>query len=296
MKRLLSRLALCCTALLPLVAAAAPAAAPALPATADEWRLAAVRDIEAGYRITLDSHAGVLDPHNPAFLANLGAARAHGLALAGKVRNGSGYLAALLGFSNRIHDGHAGIYPAIEFDTIRPAEWPGFVAAWRGDLFVYAAEAGSASAGERIVSCDGVPVRRLLEEKVFPFLGRIDEEGQWWSQARNLFWDWGNPFAPRPQRCVFEADGRRSERELRWRAQPESMTGWWRESIRGDTLPVGLTEPRKKLFWAAMPTFDPSGPDRDAYREVYRQVRADRARLLEADALVIDLRGNQGGS
>lgn len=300
MKRLFASLALCCTALCPTPAALAapPGAQPAagLPATLQDWRLAALRDIEAGYRVTLDNHAGARDPHNPAFLANLGAAKAHGLALAAKVTNGSGYLAALLGFTNRIHDGHAGVYPAIDFDTVQAAEWPGFVAAWRGELYVYKAEEGAASAGERIVSCDGVPVRRLIEDKVFAFMGRSDEEGQWWDHAHDLFRDWGNPFAPRPQRCVFEANGRQDERALRWRTMPQSATSWWYDSVRGAPLPLGLSEPRPNLFWVAMPSFNPNEQERKAYRELYRQVQAGRERLLGADAVVIDLRANGGGS
>jgi hypothetical protein len=179
---------------------------------------------------------------------------------------------------------------------VRPAQWPGFVAAWRGDLFVYAAEEGAARQGERIVSCDGKPIRKVLEENVFGFFGRIKEEGQWWSQSRNLFFDFGNPFAPRPQRCVFELGGRQTERTLNWRVAPDSARAWSWESVTGDALPVGLAEPRKNLFWVAMPTFQPSEKERGDYRAIYRQVETQRARFLNADAVVIDLRRNQGGS
>lgn len=266
------------------------------PATPEQWRAAALRDIRAGYEVTLADHAGAVDPHNPAFLENLERARSHGEALAAKVVDGSGYLAALLRFTAVIEDGHAGIYPAVDFDEIAPVRWPGFTAAWRGDLFVYAAEGDAARAGERIVSCDGKPARRLLEENVFGYFGRIKEGGQWWSQARNLFFDFGNPFAPRPQRCVFEQHGRQAERALDWRA-PTASTGQWRtESVVGKPLPIGLTEPRAKLFWIAMPTFQPGEQQRAAYRALYRQVLDGRRRFLDADAVVVDLRGNQGGS
>jgi len=271
-------------------------AAPALPASAAEWRAAAVRDIEAGYRVTLAEHAGAHDPHNPAFLANLEAARAHAGALAARVADGAGYTAAMLAFSSRIQDGHAGLYPTFDIDDIKPPQWPGFVPAWRGDLFVHRAEEGSAQAGERIVSCDGKDARTLMEQNLFPWFGRIREEGQWWSQARNLFVDFGNPFVQRPQRCVFELDGRRTERALAWRAMPPAARDWGRDSMYGDTLPVGLTEPRKNLFWVAMPTFQPSSQERAAYQAIYQQVRTQRARFLDADAVVIDLRRNQGGS
>lgn len=269
---------------------------PALPASPEQWRAAALRDIEGAYHVTFANHAGTHDPHNPAFTKNLEAARIHGAALAARVVDGSGYTAALEGFTGRIQDGHAGVYPRFEADTLRRLQWPGFMAAWRGDLFVHAAEGSAAQAGERIISCDGKPVRTLLEQNVFPFIGRPREEGQWWSQSRHLFIDYGNPFISRPQRCVFELAGRQTERVLDWRAAPESIWSWSSNSIAGDTLPVGLTEPRKKLFWLAMPTFSPSDEERSTYRAIYEQVRMERQRFLEADAVVVDLRRNQGGS
>ena len=313
MKRLLLSLTLAWTSLAPppaaatatatatataaAAAAAAPAeSAPALPATPAQWRAAALRDVEAAYRVTLANHAGARDPHNPAFLDHLAAARAHGLGLASRVGDGPGYVATLLAFSNRIRDGHAGAYPTFSFGAVRPTQWPGFVAAWRNDLFVHTAQDGAAREGERIVSCDGKPVRRLLEETVFGYFGRIAEEGQWWSESANLFLDFGNPFVPRPRRCLFELDGRRTERDLHWRPMPDAASAWIEASVTGDTLPVGLTELRKNLFWVAMPTFKPSAQERETYRAMYGQVRAERARFLDADAVIIDLRLNSGGN
>ncbi|HEX8605740.1 MAG TPA: hypothetical protein VF774_24065, partial [Pseudoduganella sp.] len=271
-------------------------ATPAFPATPAGWQAAAARDIEAGYDVTLANHAGAVDPHNPAFLGNLKAAREHGLALAGKVADGAGYRSALLGFTAQIHDGHAGLYPTFDAGSLQPLLWPGFVSAWRGDLFVYAAEGGAARQGERIVSCDGKPTRRLMEENVFAFFGRADEEGQWWSLAPSLFVDAHNPFVQRPRRCVFELAGKRSERQLDWRPVTSQARTWQTDNLAPDTLPVGLAEPRPKLFWMAMPTFQPSDAERAAYHAAVRQVEAQRASLLGADAVVIDLRGNNGGN
>lgn len=277
--------------------ASAAGISPARPSTPAEWRAAAQRDVQAAYEVTLANHAGAVDPHNPGFLANLERAKTQAQALAARVGDASGYLATLLRFSAIIEDGHAGVYPAFDIDEFRPTQWPGFVVAWRGELFVHAAQGNAARAGERIVSCDGMPARRLIEEKVFGYMGRAREEGQWWSQPRNLFFDWGNPFAPRPQRCVFEHGGRQVERTLSWREAPQDLYAQGRAALFGKPLPaVGLHEPRAKLFWVAMPTFSPNEQDRAAYRAIYRQVQDERQRFLEADAVVVDLRGNNGGS
>lgn len=281
-----------------LATAAAAHAQPDLPTTAAAWRDAALRDIAAGYQVTLDNHAGALDPHNPAFLADLDAARERGLALAREVKDAPGYVAALQGFTARLNDGHAGI--ATAKGAVLPVEqqrWPGFVAAWRDDLYVYAAEAGGPPVGARIVSCDGKPVRRLLEDNVFAFEGRAREAGRWWAEARELFVDRGNPFIRLPRRCVFAAaDGKPVERVLDWRPRTEQAREWSGGAVGLAELPVGMTEPRPNLFWVAMPTFHPNDAERAAYHAMADRVRQDRARLLQADAVVIDLRGNQGGS
>ncbi|GGY55229.1 S41 family peptidase [Pseudoduganella albidiflava] len=277
-------------------AAAAAGPAPELPDAPAGWQAAAARDIAAAYDITLANHAGARDPHNPAFVGNLEAARDHGLALAARVADANGYVAALQGFTARIHDGHAGVRPRIDSSVRARRQWPGFVAAWRGDLYVYAAEEGAARQGERIVSCDGKLARQLMTENVFAFEGRIDEEGQWWSLAPWLFVDSQNPFLARPARCVFEWGGGRIERELAWRPMTAQALTWRDDNLAPDTLPVGLTEPRPKLFWMAMPTFHPSDAERASYHAVYRQVETQRERLLDADAVVIDLRRNGGGN
>ena len=85
------------------------AAAPVLPASPHAWRAAAQADIEAAVQVTRENHPGAVDPHNPAFLANLEAARRHGLALAARVVDAPGYVAAIQGFNVRIGDGHAGL-------------------------------------------------------------------------------------------------------------------------------------------------------------------------------------------
>lgn len=267
----------------------------ATPQTPRQWRHAAIADIEAAYQITLDNHPGTYDPANPAFRANLDKARSAGLTLAARVRNGAGYRAALQRFNTQIHDGHAGV--AVGALDKRQLRWPGFVAAWRGDgLLVYKSEPGGPPAGARIDSCDGQTVSQLAERNVFAFERRIEERGHWWVYGRDVFIDKGNPFIKLPARCRFSLDGKQTTSTLNWRPITEQGTRWRAAGYNGPTLPVGLSEPRAKLYWVSMPTFQPDEPQRDAYRAMTAEVRDHRQRYLDADAVVIDLRDNQGGS
>ncbi|MDC8771451.1 S41 family peptidase [Roseateles albus] len=279
---------------------AAELAKPSPPKTAAAWQRAAVQDINTAYRITLDNHPGAQDPANPGFKKNLAQARRQGLALAAKVGNSAGYVAAMQRFNVGIHDGHAGVFTTLDEKSVAPPErWPGFVTVWRGDaLYVYAAQAGGPAVGARVLSCDGLAIKDLITRNVFAFNGRSDEAGHWWVRARRVFVDAGNPFISLPKRCQFDAGAgsKRFTQTLVWQAANEQSRQWIKESYNGDALEVGLTEPRPGLFWAAMPTFQPDESQRAAYQAINKQVGEQRQSFLDADALVIDLRHNQGGS
>jgi hypothetical protein len=268
-----------------------------VPQTPEAWRQAAVQDIEEAVRITLANHPGAHDPANPRFRANLEDARQQGLALAARVDSAAGYRAALQRFNVTIGDGHAGFAADLDPALLPVVRWPGFVTTWRGDgLYVAAAEEGGPPAGARVESCDGKPMDDLIRQNVFAFDGHVNEPGHWWSRARKVFVDYGNPFVAVPRHCRFTAGGKTVELDLAWQPNSERMDRSLAESYNGKTLDVGLTEPRKGLFWAAMPTFMPDDKQRDAYRAMVREVETGRQRFLDADAVVIDLRQNQGGS
>ena len=278
-------------------AAASPPAA-SWPTSPEGWRAAARADIEAAVQITRDNHPGPVDPHNPGFPANLDAARTHALALADRIGDDAGYSAVLQGFNARIKDGHAGMFPRLDKASVPPMRWPGFVTVWRGDgLYVHTSGPGRPAPGSKLRSCDGKPAGQLIRENVFGFGGRPDEAGQWWSKARVVFLDDHNPFVAPPARCIFETGGAASEHVLAWRPLDAEGERWLTASGNaGDARPVGVTEPRKNLFWVSMPTFQPDEAERAAYRGMAADLTARRARWLELDAVVIDLRKNQGGS
>jgi len=273
------------------------ASAASWPTSPAGWRAAARADIETAVQLTRDNHPGPVDPHNPGFSANLDAARAHALALADKVVDAAGYAAALQGFNARIKDGHAGMFPRLDKDSAPTPRWPGFIAVWRGDaLYVHSSQSGQPPVGSKLLSCDGKPARQLIVDNVFSFGNRVDEAGQWWLAARRVFIDDRNPFITLPQRCRFEANGKPFEQVLAWQPVDDGLKMRFAESSWGATRPVGVTEPRKNLFWVSMPTFQPNEAERAAYRTIAADLTAQRARWLGLDAVVIDLRKNQGGS
>ncbi|KQQ32421.1 hypothetical protein ASF61_15430 [Duganella sp. Leaf126] len=274
---------------------AAAAAAPALPTmSAEQWRQAAVADVEAAYLTTLDDHPGTVDPANPDFARNLEKAREGGHALAARVRDAAGYAAALQHFNALLGDGRAGV--VLKDMPPAPPRWPGFITAWRGDnMFVAATTPGGPAVGARIADCDGKPIAQLVETNVFGFGQRSGGTGPWWTFAPDVFIDQGNPFITLPVQCIFIDEGRESRITLSWRAMDDAARRLRDDSFNGVTQPIGISTPRPKLYWFALPTFQPGETERAAYHAMLAEAQASRPRYLEADALVIDLRGNQGG-
>ena len=295
--RCMTTLLYACSLVSLMVLASGAHAAPDLPTTPAAWRAAATADIEAAVQVTRENHPGIHDPRNPDFAVHLDDARRHGLQLAAQVKDMAGYVAAVDGFNTRIGDGHAGLAVRIDKALLPKPRWPGFVTVWRGDgLYVHTAAAGMAPAGSKLLSCDGKPADALIRTNVFAWQGRVYEAGQWWSEARNLFVDTRNPFVTPPRRCTFALAGKTREQVLAWRDIDDDATRQLAASSDGDARGVGMSEPRKNLYWVAMPTFHPNEAERAAYRALNREIIDGRTRYLGADAFVIDLRKNGGGN
>lgn len=261
------------------------------------WSAAAIADIEASYRILRNEHPGMVDPANAAFSQQLDRARSDALHLARQVRDAGGYSAALAAFQADLRDGHAGPFARLPDKVLPAPRWPGFVTTWRDDsLYVYASEAGGPPHGAKLIECDGTGIADLLRANVFRFEGRPDEPGQWWSRASHLMIDAGNPFIRLPRRCTIEAKGDKLTIALSWRPITEQAKTWRNDAYNGDMLPLGVSQPRSRLFWIAMPTFAPDPTDVARYDALFATLDERPPALLSARAVVLDLRHNRGGS
>ncbi|MFZ6741988.1 S41 family peptidase [Undibacterium sp. JH2W] len=268
-----------------------------LPATPAAWVDAFKKDLDLAYQETLENHPGTHDPRNPDFRKNLETARSNALALAEQIKDAAGYQAAFNRFNVSLHDGHAGAQATLPPNLAPGLRWPGFMTVWRGDsLYVYASENAQPAVGAKLLSCDDKPVKDLIMENVFSFKGRSDEAGHWWYFARQLLIDYGNPFIKMPKQCVFSHQGKTLTHTLAWQPVNGNFETWRTRSYNGDTLPTGLTEPRKNLLWVAMPNFQPDQAERETLNQMTKEIAEHRDRALHADAIVIDLRENQGGS
>jgi Peptidase family S41 len=280
-------------AILSVVALAAPAAA-----QTTGWAKAARLDVLGGYQLLAASHPGMTDPHNPGFPTQLAMARDAGLKLAADAHDQAGYANALGAFTAVLADGHA------QLGDIPPpgpskVEWPGFVAAWRGNRVVIhlAGPTSPTSVGSTIEQCDGRTMPALIRDRLLYSGFRPGEAGHWWARTPRAFTFSSDLNRAPPRVCTFRlADGHIIEKPLAWSVAPANLDSLLRTASDGERTPIGLSEARPGMFLVGMPDFDPNAEGVIAWRRLYEMLKARRLELLRAKALVIDLRYNNGGS
>lgn len=265
-----------------------------------DWRAIAIADVSATYRLFAENHPGMVNPEDRGFQARLAGARDASMRIARETRNWQGYDRALDTFSEHLADGHAVVFAIDEPGRApRKLAWPGFIAAWRGSGLVvhYAGTTSPAAKGSKVESCDGRPIPRLMREKIRGGWLRPNEAGQWWEAGPMLLTGLSPSEPGQIRSCTFRLpDGRVRSARLPWGAEPEGMFDRYRAALYGETSPIGLTQPRRGMWLIGLPTFSPGEAGIAAYRKLYDDIDQRRAELVNAKAIVLDLRSNNGGS
>lgn len=273
---------------------------PPPPSSPEEWRARAEADVQEAYQVFVDNHPGMYDAANPSFPATLARARDEGLAAAADAQDRTGYERSLAIFNSVLSDGHALVQAARGQTGTQELtrHWPGFAALWRQDqLFVVTPDPDSPLANTTIVACDGLETQAFLSDRLRVRNFRGNEAGQWWVVPSRLFWAIGDPAADQPRRCTFRtADGQEIERDLEWRPASPEERSFYSGTVFAPAEPIGLHEPRPGLFVIGLGDFQPDESGRAAYARLYEELNARRDELRQARAVVLDLRGNQGGS
>ncbi|WP_254911266.1 S41 family peptidase [Pseudoalteromonas sp. A601] len=84
--------------------------------------------------------------------------------------------------------------------------------------------------------------------------------------------------------------------QLKWSVRRQNVREQLGHAFNGDELPIGLHWANKDIAWIAMPTFSPNEQQQADYRKLFADLAKQRAQLLTAKAVILDLRHNQGGS
>jgi len=256
------------------------------------WRAAAEADVDAAYALIRDNHPGMVpELGDLAFRQSVAAAYARARAQAPAVASYEGYAATLAAFADALGDKH--IWSRPNFVTGRPA-WAGILMSKRGDHWIVADEEASPPAesvlGGELISCDG----RSPEDLARATLGtyRVDWSvgAQQVQAAPWLLVDEHNPFTPRPTACVFDRGGRRAPVTLSWRGvRREALTPRIAAAVGAGAAGFGIRAVGDGYWISLQSLLDPAAP-------VVAEVAAKAADLRQARFVVLDLRGNSGGS
>lgn len=265
------------------------------------WSDIAVDDLHFIRAVLRRDHPGPADTLNPWFRDWYERGFERALALAGRAEDYPGYFFALKYFTVGFQDGHLGALADDVLDDPRLSfRWPGFVVGTRHDAFVVtASEDPRIPVGATLVSCDGRAADELGRSILQTYAGLWSVRGARADLAPHLFVDAGNPFVAPPDTCEFRTEGGTLEARLEWRHIDGTDMDEKIRAAGGDTSPdFGVRRfADGGGYWITLPSFA-TGDDSvaAALRRVEDRIRRAGDSIRAARIVVIDVRGNGGGS
>ncbi len=265
-----------------------------------DWAATLRADAQAYHDQIAANHPGPVNRLDPEFTERNDAGLALALRRASSTRGYPGYLWAMRGYVASFNDGH------VALDVTQPAplpiHWPGFLTGFDGagrQVVMTRADDAPLPLGARLDSCDGIAAAPLAARNVGAFRGRWDLLSQRATNGGRLFLDAGNPYIARPARCRFTVDGKPREVQLAWRDLPDTDF----DARFAATAPRAHPEFGSRTLadgtrWYALPGFngDPASTDAKALVPIIAAMRAEIGAVSLAPRIVLDLRGNGGGS
>ncbi len=266
-----------------------------------DWSATLRTDAQAFHDQVVDDHPGPYNRLDPGFSVANDRALALALTRARQVRDYPGYLWAMRGYVAHFDDGH------VALDIKKPEsvalEWPGFLTGFDGAgqqvVRTVAEGAGLPPVGAMLVACDGVPADALAARNVGAFRGRWQLSSQRATQGGRVFIDAHNPFITRPARCTFRHGGQRQDVTLAWRALPDAEFDTRFAATAPRARPaIGARVLADGTRWFSISDFDgdPEGATAKALRPMIAEMTRDRAGVVAAPRIALDLRDNGGGS
>ncbi len=248
-------------------------------------------DVEAAYKLLRDNHPGGAEElHDIAFQERLN--NAHGVALdrARTVGSYQGYSAVLAGFATGMGDKHIWSRPTFVVNLPR---WAGIIPSKRGKDWIVtdSDESRAALRGAALISCDGEDIDDLARKNLGGFRVDWNVGAQQVQSAPWLLIDEGNPFITRPSSCLFEQAGKRQTLKLDWmRIKRDSLLPRLQAAIGAGAAGYGVRRVAGG-YWISLQSLK---DERTA--GVVKEVEDQKTALRAAPFVVLDLRGNGGGS
>jgi hypothetical protein len=255
------------------------------------WATIAVHDVEGAYKLLKDNHPGAAPSlHDVTFEQTLAKAYLLALSRARSVSSYEGYIATLAGFATDMGDKHIWSRPTF---VVAYPRWAGLIISKRGaDWIVTDTDMPYIELiGASLVSCDGVPVTELARKNLGGFRADWSVGAQQTQSAPWLLIDEANPFISRPNSCVFDHNGKSDNIILRWeRIRRENLLPRLKTAIGAGAAGYGVRQVASG-YWIGLQDLSSAKAN-----DVTTNVEEQKSALRQSAFVVLDLRGNGGGS
>ncbi|GLR47463.1 S41 family peptidase [Sphingomonas astaxanthinifaciens] len=276
------------------------ALAGAAPPAEREWGALLASDAKALHDDIAANHPGPVNSLDPGFAANNDRQLAIALERARTARSYADYYFPLRIYVSSFDDGHMG-FGAVG-DTPNDLRWPGFATRYdgRGRIVVGTDEPGQAvPKGAELLGCDRLSAAAYAEATLGRMWGRWQLEAQQQRLGYLLFIDEGSNLVPIAKQCRFAVAGKARTVDLDWRPLPVERMAGLTELLRGaGRRDFGARTGVGGLRWLAIPSFSgsPGSAAAKALPPLIETLKSERTAWLAAPAIVLDVRGNGGGS
>ncbi len=149
------------------------------------------------------------------------------------------------------------------------------------------------SVGAILVSCDGREPETILNENVYTFYGNKRILKNRATFVPRIFVDSANPFIQLPKICIFQKDGKAKSYAIKWTSI--SFEDLWPKIDVSYNAKLQSTAAKildGDIHWVSLPTFSPDSMGEQNLGNIISEAKTHR----NHKSLVIDLRGNGGGS
>lgn len=256
------------------------------------WRKITIDDVNAAYRLLKENHPGAVpEAGDPAFLKMLMAAYRSASGRAGKATSYGAYIATLAGFANSMGDHHIWSRPLYK---LAYPHWAGVLVSLRDGRWIITHQDTDFPyddlMGASLVACDGQAADNWAHDQLAGFRAVWSIEAQRIDAAPWLFVSTGNPFTARAKSCIFEKNGKRHSVELVWkRISRTTLLPMVKTARGGGAAGYGIRAVGSGYWIALQGLTGKAGA-------VVKAVRKQQNALRNAAFVVLDLRGNHGGS
>ncbi|MEA2999619.1 MAG: hypothetical protein QOK17_1452 [Sphingomonadales bacterium] len=270
------------------------------PPAERDWSAALREDAQALHDDIAANHPGPVNPQDPGFAKRNDAQLVLALRRARDARTYADYFFPLRQYVASFSDGHMGF--GAYGDTPNDFRWPGFLTGYdgRGDVKVLlTTDQAKVPVGARLLGCDGMTAEQYGAATLGKMWGRWQLASQRLAFGRSLFLDEGSRYVPHASRCRFAVGGRQRVVALAWR--PLGFAEF-RDRMKAISPQISWQFGARVLSdgtrWYSIPSFnaDPRSPAGKALPPMIAAMQAERGTLAAAPSIVLDVRGNGGGS